>query len=54
MAKARHYISIETLKTIYNTMLYPYLKYCSIIWTSTYPTIEAKIDIYYAEKKLLD
>ena len=38
MAKARHYLSIETLKTIYNTMVYPYLTYCSIIWTSTYPT----------------
>ncbi len=38
MAKARHYLSVKTLKTIYNTMIYPYLTYCSIIWTSTYPT----------------
>ena len=38
MAKARHYLSIETLKTIYNTMVYLYLTYCSIIWRSTYPT----------------
>ena len=38
MAKARHVLSIQTLKKIYNTMVYPYLTYCSIIWTSTYPT----------------
>ena len=38
MARARHCLSIQTLKTIYNTMLYPYLTYCSIIWSSTYPT----------------
>ena len=38
MAKARHVLSIQTLQTIYNTMVYPYLTYCSIIWTSTYPT----------------
>ena len=38
MAKARHFLSIQTLKTIYDTMVYPYLTYCGIIWTSTYPT----------------
>ena len=38
MAKARHILFIQTLKTVYNTMVYPYLTYCSIIWTSTYPT----------------
>ena len=36
MARARHYLSIQTLKTIYSTMVYPYLTYCSIIWSSTY------------------
>ncbi|KAK2550721.1 hypothetical protein P5673_028606, partial [Acropora cervicornis] len=29
MAKPRHILSIQTLKTIYNTMAYPYLTYCS-------------------------
>ena len=38
MARARHCLSTQTLKTIYNTMVYPYLTYCSIIWSSTYPT----------------
>ena len=38
MARARHYLSIQTSKMIYNTMVYPYLTYCSIIWSSTYPT----------------
>ena len=38
IAKARHYISLKSFITIYNTMIYPYLLYCNIIWTSTYPT----------------
>ena len=38
LAKARHYLYQKTLQTLYNTMLYPYLSYCNIIWTSTYPT----------------
>ena len=36
MAKARHYLSLKTLQTIYDTMVYPYLTYCNIVWTSTY------------------
>ena len=38
MAKVSHYLSLKTLQTIYYTMVYPYLTYCNIIWTSTYPT----------------
>ena len=38
MAKARHVLSIQTVKTIYNIMVYLYLTYCSLIWTSNYPT----------------
>ena len=38
MAKVRHYLSLKTLQTIYYTIVYPYLTYCNIIWTSTYPT----------------
>ena len=38
MAKARHYLSLKTLQTIYDTMVQPYLTYCNIFWTSTYPT----------------
>ena len=36
MAKARHYLSLKTLQSIYDTMIYPYLTYCNIVWTSTY------------------
>ena len=38
MARARHYLSIQTLKTIYNIMAHPYLTCCCVIWSSTYPT----------------
>ena len=38
MAKARHYLSLKTLQTIYDTMVYPYLTYRNIVWTSTYPS----------------
>ena len=38
MAKARHYLPLKALLTLYNAMIYPYLTYCSIIWASTYPT----------------
>jgi len=31
MAKARHYLSSKTLRTIYGTMVYPYLTYCNIV-----------------------
>ena len=51
MAKATHVLSIQTLKTIYNTMVYPYLTYCSIIWTSTYPT--RLKSIFTIQKKLV-
>ena len=51
MAKARHYISLETLQTIYNTMVYPYLTYCNIIWSSTYPT--RLKSIFMIQKKIV-
>ena len=38
LAKARHYLSLKTLQTLYNTTVYPCLSYCTIIWTSTYST----------------
>ena len=37
MANTRHYLSLKTLQTIYGTMVYPYLTYCNIVWTSTHP-----------------
>ena len=53
MAKARHYISLENLQTIYNTMVYPYLTYCNIIWSSTYPTRLKSILIFMIQKKIV-
>ena len=40
LAKARHYLPLKTLQmlTLYMTMIYPYLTYCNITWSSTYPT----------------
>ena len=38
IAKARHYLSLKTLQKIYDTVVYPYLTYCNIVWTSTYPS----------------
>ena len=36
MVKARHDLSLKTLQSIYDTMVYPYLTYCNIVWKSTY------------------
>ena len=37
MVRARHYLHIRTLRTVYNAMVYPYLSYCNVVWASTYP-----------------
>ena len=36
MVKARHDLSLKTLQSIYDTMVYPYITYCNIVWKSTY------------------
>ena len=36
MVRARHYLPIRTLRTVYNAMVYPYLSYCNVEWASTY------------------
>ena len=51
MAKGRHYVTLKTLQNIYCTMIYPYLTYCNIIWTSTYPT--RLRSIYLIQKKIV-
>ena len=50
MATARRYLYIQTLKTIYNTMVYPYLTYCCIIYVDRHLPNKAKIHIYHTEK----
>ena len=37
IGKARYYIPRKCLLPLY-TMVYPYLSYCKITWTCTYPT----------------
>lgn len=37
IGKARYYLPRKCLLTLY-TVVYPYLSYCNITWTSTYPT----------------
>ena len=49
--KARHYLSLKTLQTIYDTMVYPYLTYCNIICTNTYPT--RLKSIFMIQKKIV-
>ena len=51
MAKARHYVTLKTLHNIYYAMIYPYLTYCNIIWTSTYST--RLRSIYLIHKKIV-
>ena len=48
LAKARRYLSLKPLQTIYGTMVYPNLTHCNIVWTSTYPS---RIVIYAAKKR---
>ena len=36
LCKARRYLPLDTLKTLYNALLVPYINYCTLIWASTY------------------
>ena len=36
LIRARHYLPLKTLQTIYNAFVYPYLTYCNVVWASTY------------------
>ena len=35
--KSRFFLSSKSLLTLYHTLEYPYLSYCNILWSSTYP-----------------
>ena len=51
LVRVRRYISLTTLKTIYNALIYPYMTYCNILWASTY---ETKINgIYKIQNKII-
>ena len=36
IAKARFYLSSKSLLTLYYSLVYPYLTYCNVAWSSTY------------------
>ena len=36
IAKARYYLSSKSLLTLYYCLVYPYLTYCNVAWSSTY------------------
>ena len=36
--KARHFLPSQTKRTLYNSLIYPYLNYGNIIWANTYPS----------------
>ena len=36
IAKARFYLSSQTLMTLYYSLVYPFLTYCNVVWSSTY------------------
>ena len=51
LVRVRRCISLTTLKTIYNALIYPHMTYCNILWASTY---ETKINgIYKIQKKII-
>ena len=48
MVRARQYLPVRTLRTVYNAMLYPYLSYRNVVWVSTYPS---RLDALYKVQK---
>ena len=45
------HLSIKLLSTLYNTMIYPYLTYCNVIWANTYST--RLRSIFMLQKKIV-
>ena len=43
--KLRHYVSLTQMKTIYYSLVYPYLMYAIVAWGSTYKTHLTKIQV---------
>ena len=51
IAKARFYLSSQTLMTFYYSLVYPFLTYCSVAWSSTYCSIPNCI--YLLQKRIV-
>ena len=41
----RHFLSGIIVKSLYNSLILPYLMYCNIVWCSSYPTHLSKLFI---------
>ena len=55
MFRSRFLLSVTTKKFLYYTLIYPYLTYCTTVWSSTYVThlnriflLQKSLDIYIA------
>ena len=43
MFKVGQLLTKETIKSIYYTLVYPYIHYCNIIWAKNFPTRLSRI-----------
>ena len=51
IAQARLYLSSKTLQALYYSLVYPYLTYCNVAWSSTY--CSSLNFIYVLQKRIL-
>ena len=38
ISRSRFFLSTRTKRSLYYTLIYPYISYCNIVWSSTYAT----------------
>ena len=51
MIRARHYLPLKILQTIYYALVYSHLTFCNIAWASSYPTRPE--GIYKIQRKIV-
>ena len=51
LCKARRYLPLDTLKTLYNALFLPYINYCTLIWASTH--VSNLEPLYVLQKKAI-
>ena len=51
IAKTRFYLSSKSLLTLYYSLVYPYLTYCNVAWSSTYCSNRNRI--YLLQKRVV-
>ena len=50
--RSRFLLSLVTKLSLYYSLIYPYLTYCNIVWSSTYETNVKRI--YFCKSELLE